>query len=192
VLLLSVLVGTNEQENLSDGSHLIETQAAVGGTDFKLAMPKGAVESEDMKPRNPPSESTNDNLIDLQFLNEPEIVSALKKRYERNVIYTMTGPILIACNPFQVIKPDKCCDLIIEKFVTDIRQSVLDAQSGVGLHSHTHGSPDPSPEKLLTGRAGAGKSFYGAAGMKAQTNHSILISGESGSGKTEATKMLLR
>jgi hypothetical protein len=42
------------------------------------------------------------DLIGLTHLHEPAILHALRLRYDADVIYTSTGPILIAINPFQV------------------------------------------------------------------------------------------
>ena len=62
---------------------------------------------EELKPHNVPIDGADiENLIDLPYLNEPEILSYLSKRYGKNMIYTYTGAILIAINPFDVIKPD--------------------------------------------------------------------------------------
>ena len=42
-----------------------------------------------------------DDLIGLTHLNEPAILHALRVRYDSDIIYTCTGPILIAINPFK-------------------------------------------------------------------------------------------
>ena len=42
-----------------------------------------------------------DDLIGLAHLHEPAILHALRLRYDDDVIYTSTGPILIAINPFK-------------------------------------------------------------------------------------------
>jgi hypothetical protein len=41
------------------------------------------------------------DLIGLTHLHEPAILHALRLRYDADIIYTSTGPILIAVNPFQ-------------------------------------------------------------------------------------------
>ena len=46
-----------------------------------------------------------DDLIELMHLHEPAILHSLRLRYEQDVIYTATGPILIAINPFKAM-PD--------------------------------------------------------------------------------------
>ena len=42
-----------------------------------------------------------DDLINLTHLHEPAILDVLSLRYARDCIYTYTGPILLAVNPFQ-------------------------------------------------------------------------------------------
>ena len=43
-----------------------------------------------------------DDLIGLTHLHEPAILHALRLRYDADIIYTSTGPILLAINPFKV------------------------------------------------------------------------------------------
>ena len=44
-----------------------------------------------------------EDLTVLTHLHEPEILHALRLRYELDIIYTATGPILLAMNPFKAI-----------------------------------------------------------------------------------------
>ena len=55
-----------------------------------------------------PSKAVDENviggvndLIGLTHLHEPAILHALRLRYDSDIIYTSTGPILIAINPFK-------------------------------------------------------------------------------------------
>lgn len=52
-------------------------------------------------PRNPAAVEGTDDLVTLQFLDEPNIMHNLEIRYEAEKIYTSTGPILIAINPWK-------------------------------------------------------------------------------------------
>lgn len=54
-----------------------------------------------MLPRNPAHLEGIDDLVKLQFLDEPNILFNLSLRYSQNKIYTNTGPILIAINPWR-------------------------------------------------------------------------------------------
>lgn len=61
-------------------------------------------DNPDIKVRNTPKDGNGDNvddLISLPHLHEPAILHSLRLRYEDSVIYTATGPILIAINPFK-------------------------------------------------------------------------------------------
>jgi myosin heavy subunit len=52
-------------------------------------------------PRNPAHLEGIDDLVKLQFLDEPNILHNLSLRYSQGKIYTNTGPILIATNPWR-------------------------------------------------------------------------------------------
>jgi myosin heavy subunit len=47
------------------------------------------------------AEGADNDMIALQHLHEPSILHAVSERYFRGEIYTWTGPVLIAVNPFQ-------------------------------------------------------------------------------------------
>lgn len=51
--------------------------------------------------RNPEHLEGIDDLVKLQFLDEPNIIHNLSLRYSTGKIYTNTGPILIAVNPWR-------------------------------------------------------------------------------------------
>jgi len=46
-------------------------------------------------------EGKDDDMITLPHLHEPAILHAIGERYDEGKIYTWTGPVLIAVNPFQ-------------------------------------------------------------------------------------------
>ena len=47
------------------------------------------------------AEGRDDDLISLPHLHEPAILHAVSERFFNGKIYTWTGPVLIAVNPFQ-------------------------------------------------------------------------------------------
>ncbi|EKX36969.1 hypothetical protein GUITHDRAFT_165588 [Guillardia theta CCMP2712] len=120
-------------------------------------------------PRNPPAlEGTND-LVTLQFLDEPNILHNLRIRYEQGEIYTNTGPILIAINPWKTL------NIYSPDYIRLYDASNLDKEPG-SLPPHVYAVADASYRAML----------------RDDKDQSILVSGESGAGKTETTKFLMR
>ncbi|OIV98373.1 hypothetical protein TanjilG_16700 [Lupinus angustifolius] len=102
----------------------------------------------------------------LSYLHEPGVLHNLATRYELNEIYTYTGNILIAVNPFQRFP---------HLYDTHMMEQYKGAAFGE-LSPHVFAVADVAYRTMFND----GKS------------NSILISGESGAGKTETTKMLMQ
>uniref|UniRef100_A0A0E0C753 Myosin motor domain-containing protein n=1 Tax=Oryza meridionalis TaxID=40149 RepID=A0A0E0C753_9ORYZ len=107
-----------------------------------------------------------DDMIRLSYLHEPGVLNNLSVRYAKNIIYTYTGNILIAINPFQRL-PHLAEPHTMEKY--------KGANFGE-LDPHVFAIADISYRQMMNERK----------------SNSILVSGESGAGKTETTKMLMR
>ncbi|XVE89949.1 hypothetical protein DITRI_Ditri20bG0037300 [Diplodiscus trichospermus] len=107
-----------------------------------------------------------DDMTKLSYLHEPGVLQNLKIRYELNEIYTYTGNILIAINPFQRLP---------HIYDAHMMQQYKGAPFGE-LSPHVFAVADVAYRAMIN----EGKS------------NSILVSGESGAGKTETTKMLMR
>ncbi|KAK4768747.1 hypothetical protein SAY86_026897 [Trapa natans] len=106
-----------------------------------------------------------DDMTRLAYLHEPGVLENLRHRYEINEIYTYTGNILIAVNPFRRI-PN----------LYDIQ--VMKQYKGASLSDlspHPFAIADSAYRQMIT------------EGI----SQAILVSGESGAGKTESTKMLM-
>jgi len=109
--------------------------------------------------------SVFDDLTQLTHLHEPAVLSSLQNRFDIDKIYTFTGPILIALNPFKTI-PHLYDEEVLKSFMTV--------------------KPNPKPHVFNTSNAG----YRGICDRnKSQT---VLISGESGAGKTETTKFVMK
>ncbi|XP_048430085.1 myosin-11-like isoform X4 [Pyrus x bretschneideri] len=107
-----------------------------------------------------------DDMTKLAYLHEPGVLHNLATRYEINEIYTYTGNILIAINPFQSLS-----------HLYDAH--MMERYNGVPfgeLSPHVFAIADAAYREMITEGKG----------------NSILVSGESGAGKTETTKMLMR
>ncbi|XP_052169870.1 myosin-9-like isoform X5 [Diospyros lotus] len=107
-----------------------------------------------------------DDMTKLSYLHEPGVLQNLSARYQLNEIYTYTGSILIAINPFQRL-PHLYDGHMMEQY--------KGAPFGE-LSPHVFAIADVAYRAMIN----EGKS------------NSILVSGESGAGKTETTKMLMR
>ncbi|XP_072950421.1 myosin-17-like [Typha angustifolia] len=107
-----------------------------------------------------------DDMTKLSYLHEPGVLQNLATRYELNEIYTYTGNILIAINPFQRLP---------HLYDTHMMEQYKGADFGE-LSPHVFAVADVAYRAMMN----EGK------------NNSILVSGESGAGKTETTKMLMR
>ncbi|XP_076945261.1 myosin-17-like [Bidens hawaiensis] len=107
-----------------------------------------------------------DDMTRLSYLHEPGVLQNLATRYELNEIYTYTGNILIAINPFQRLP---------HLYDTHMMEQYKGAGFGE-LSPHVFAVADVAYRAMIN----EGKS------------NSILVSGESGAGKTETTKMLMR
>ncbi|KAG0449213.1 hypothetical protein HPP92_027417 [Vanilla planifolia] len=102
----------------------------------------------------------------LTYLNEPGVLYNLARRYSLNEIYTYTGSILIAVNPFAKL-PHLYSEHMMEQY-----RGVRFGE----LSPHVFAVADASYRAMLC----EGRS------------QSILVSGESGAGKTETTKLILQ
>ena len=68
--------------------------------------------------RNDDDIDISDNLIDIPHLNEPSILNGISIRYNNDQIYTYTGNILIAVNPFKFI------DIYSNKYINNYKNSI--------------------------------------------------------------------
>ncbi|CAK9140658.1 unnamed protein product [Ilex paraguariensis] len=107
-----------------------------------------------------------DDMTKLSYLHEPGVLQNLATRYQLNEIYTYTGSILIAINPFQRLP---------HLYDAHMMEQYKGAPFGE-LSPHVFAIADIAYRAMIN----EGKS------------NSILVSGESGAGKTETTKMLMR
>ncbi|KAL5559547.1 hypothetical protein UlMin_035758 [Ulmus minor] len=107
-----------------------------------------------------------DDMTKLTYLNEPGVLYNLQRRYALNEIYTYTGSILIAVNPF----------------------TKLPHLYNVHMMEQYKGFPfgELSPHVFAVADAS-----YRAM-MNEEQSQSILVSGESGAGKTETTKLIMQ
>ena len=126
-----------------------------------------------------------DDLITLRFLHEPAILKALTVRYQNQLIYTATGPILIAINPF------KHLPLYTWRVLKYFKESGDRQRQGELQHTSPH-VYKLSGEAYRAMRSALEDQVMASPGRRKTSikgcDQSILISGESGAGKTVSTK----
>ncbi|KAM9974680.1 hypothetical protein ACTFIW_008142 [Dictyostelium discoideum] len=123
------------------------------------------IEKDELRMQNPVIQEGIDDMTSLSHLHEAAVIHNLIKRYEINSIYTYTGSILIAINPYTKLP-------IYSK---EMIESFCD-QPVSKLAPHVYSIAESAYREMLN----------------FQKNQSILVSGESGAGKTETTKFLLQ
>ncbi|KAH8117159.1 myosin 5 [Phellopilus nigrolimitatus] len=115
--------------------------------------------------RNPPLLETADDLATLSHLNEPSVLHTIRNRYAQHSIYTYSGIVLIAVNPFQR--------------VTLYGPEIIQAYSG-----RRKGELEPHLFAIA-------EDAYTRMSKEGQ-GQTIIVSGESGAGKTESAKLIMR
>ena len=115
-----------------------------------------------------------EDMTKLNYLHEPALLNNLRHRFERSHVYTYTGKICIAVNPFdwQVSEP-----LYHESVLLRYR-----AKEMGDLPPHVYAVAEDAYQRLIAADGDGGN------GGKDQ---SILVSGESGAGKTESVKIMM-
>ncbi|GMN50399.1 hypothetical protein TIFTF001_019550 [Ficus carica] len=142
----------------------------VKGQDIKVLCTSGktvVVKASNVYPKDAEAPPCGvDDMTKLAYLHEPGVLDNLRSRYDINEIYTYTGNILIAVNPF--------CKL----------PHLYDSHMMAQYKGAAFGELSPHPFAV----ADAAYRLM----MNEGISQSILVSGESGAGKTESTKLLMR
>ncbi|KAI8438385.1 hypothetical protein MSG28_010933 [Choristoneura fumiferana] len=112
-----------------------------------------------------PEKMYTDDLATLEVLTEDAIVEQLQKRYNQNQIYTYIGDILVAVNPFTDIG-----------IYTTKSQQIYQGRCRSDNPPHIYAVADAAHQAL----------------MHQKQHQAIVISGESGAGKTESANLLLK
>ncbi|XP_041349107.1 unconventional myosin-XIX-like isoform X2 [Gigantopelta aegis] len=108
------------------------------------------------------------NLTQLSFMNEATVLSCLHERYDQDVFYTNAGSTIIAANPFREVEDLYSLEKIEEYYL---------ANKTLSPHIYKISS---EAYNLVVSKQGS------------KVNQCIVVSGESGAGKTVSAKHLLK
>ncbi|CAN7105105.1 myosin-3 [Brassica rapa] len=151
---------------LPNGNWELGKVLSTSGDESVIKLPEGnvlKVISETLVPANPDILDGVDDLMQLSYLNEPSVLYNLEYRYNQDMIYTKAGPVLVAVNPFKEVP--LYGDRNIEAYRKRSNQS-----------PHVYAIADTAIREMI----------------RDEVNQSIIISGESGAGKTETAKIAMQ
>ncbi|XP_029105096.1 unconventional myosin-IXb-like isoform X2 [Scleropages formosus] len=162
-------LGAQEQHPCSDGYYFLLRECDPDGAVCyrPTSQPCGEkVAAQKLVERGflPPEREDVDDLCDLPVLTESSILGVLRTRFQRHKIYTYAGSMLVAVNPFTFLP------IYNPKYVKMYEKRALGE-----LGPHVFAIADVAYHTMLQRRR----------------NQCVLISGESGSGKTQSTNFLI-
>lgn len=120
---------------------------------------------DDVHQMNPPKYEKCDDMADLTYLNDASVLHNLRQRYMSWLIYTYSGLFCVAINPY------KRLPVYTMKMVNFYR-----GKKRTEAPPHLYSIADNAYANMLRDRE----------------NQSMLITGESGAGKTENTKKVIQ
>ncbi|XP_074040823.1 myosin heavy chain isoform X21 [Leptinotarsa decemlineata] len=113
---------------------------------------------------NPPKYEKVEDMADLTYLNDASVLHNLKQRYYSKLIYTYSGLFCVAINPYKrfPVYTNRCAKLYRGKRRNEVPPHIFAISDGAYVNMLTN-----------------------------HENQSMLITGESGAGKTENTKKVI-
>ncbi|KUF93717.1 hypothetical protein AM588_10004510 [Phytophthora nicotianae] len=149
-----------------DATAVVDEERVLDFNDHKVKAMLKSLQLESLPYQN---ENLGPNGIEdmtaLNYLHEAAILYNVKKRFLQKLPYTYTGDICIAVNPYQWL-PELYSEQVQSQYLTKARDE---------LPPHVYATSMASYNDM----------------KRHEMNQSILVSGESGAGKTETTKILM-
>ncbi|XP_048492225.1 myosin-1 isoform X2 [Beta vulgaris subsp. vulgaris] len=149
-----------------DGNWELGKIISASATESIICLPEGKVlkvQNDCLLPANPDILDGVDDLMQLSYLSEPTVLYNLRYRYDRDLIYTKAGPVLIAVNPFKKVQ------LYGNEYIEAYQRKSIQ-------NPHVYAIADTALREM----------------KRDEVNQSIIISGESGAGKTETAKIAMQ
>uniref|UniRef100_A0A6I8S8S6 Myosin-4-like n=1 Tax=Xenopus tropicalis TaxID=8364 RepID=A0A6I8S8S6_XENTR len=144
---------------------IVQSKEGGKATVKKEDMSTATVKDDEIFPMNPPKFDKIEDMAMLTHLNEPSVLYNLKERYAAWMIYTYSGLFCVTVNPY--------------KWLPVYNPEVVNAYRGKKRQEappHIFSISDNAYQYMLTDRE----------------NQSVLITGESGAGKTVNTKRVIQ
>ncbi|KAF5442954.1 hypothetical protein F2P56_035559 [Juglans regia] len=151
---------------LPNGNWELGKILSTSATESIISLPDGKVlnvKTESLVQANPDILDGVDDLMQLSYLNEPSVLYNLQYRYNQDLIYTKAGPVLVAINPFKKVP------LYENDYIEAYKRKSIESP-------HVYAITDTAIREMI----------------RDEVNQSIIISGESGAGKTETAKIAMQ
>ncbi|XP_011883424.1 PREDICTED: myosin heavy chain, muscle isoform X24 [Vollenhovia emeryi] len=147
--------------------HLLGEIKATKGDVVSVGLPGGETKQfrkDQLSQVNPPKFEKAEDMADLTYLNEASVLHNLKQRYYAKLIYTYSGLFCVAINPYKrfPVYTSRCAKLYRGKRRSEVPPHIFAISDGAYVNMLTNSE-----------------------------NQSMLITGESGAGKTENTKKVI-
>ncbi|GAB4839626.1 Myosin-1 [Ancistrocladus abbreviatus] len=151
---------------LENGNWELAKVLSASGSEIIASLPEGKVikvQADCLLAANPDILDGVDDLMQLSYLNEPSVLYNLQYRYNQDTIYTKAGPVLVAVNPFKKVS------LYGSDYIEAYKRRSNESP-------HVYAIADTALREM----------------RRDEVNQSIIISGESGAGKTETAKIAMQ
>ncbi|XP_014231486.1 myosin heavy chain, muscle isoform X14 [Trichogramma pretiosum] len=147
--------------------YLLGEIKATKGDIVSVGLPGGEVrdvKKDLLQQVNPPKYEKAEDMSNLTYLNDASVLHNLKQRYYHKLIYTYSGLFCVAINPYKryPVYTQRCAKLYRGKRRTEVPPHIFAISDGAYVNMLTNSE-----------------------------NQSMLITGESGAGKTENTKKVI-
>ncbi|XP_011883401.1 PREDICTED: myosin heavy chain, muscle isoform X2 [Vollenhovia emeryi] len=147
--------------------HLLGEIKATKGDVVSVGLPGGETKDfkkDQLQQVNPPKYEKCEDMSNLTYLNDASVLHNLKQRYYAKLIYTYSGLFCVAINPYKrfPVYTSRCAKLYRGKRRSEVPPHIFAISDGAYVNMLTNSE-----------------------------NQSMLITGESGAGKTENTKKVI-
>ncbi|XP_020707712.1 myosin heavy chain, muscle isoform X7 [Athalia rosae] len=147
--------------------HVLGEIKATKGDVVTVCLPGGETKDfkkDQLQQVNPPKYEKAEDMSNLTYLNDASVLHNLKQRYYHKLIYTYSGLFCVAINPYKryPVYTQRCAKLYRGKRRNEVPPHIFAISDGAYVNMLTNSE-----------------------------NQSMLITGESGAGKTENTKKVI-